>query len=105
VPDIHIERSHALGMERARELVRQWVAQAEQDYGLACQYEPGETRDRVQFSGIGVGGTVEVTAESFSVQAHLGFLLGSFSALIEQRVARNLDELLASEAPPAQGLA
>ena len=101
MPDIHIERSHALGMERARELARQWVAQAEQDFGLTCQYEPGEERDEVQFNGAGIDGTVEVTAESFSLQAQLGFLLGSFSGIIEEKVARNLDELLASEAPPA----
>lgn len=97
MPDIHIERSHTLGMERAREVAHQWVAQAEQDYGLACQYDAGDACDRVEFTGAGVGGTVEVTADSFALHAQLGFLLGSFSELIEQKVARNLDELLGSQ--------
>lgn len=105
MPDIHIERSHTLGMERAREVAHQWVAQAEQDYGLACRYDAGDTCDRVEFSGAGVGGTVEVTADSFALHAQLGFLFGSFSEAIEQKVARNLDELLGNEAPPSQGWA
>lgn len=98
MPDIHIERSHALGMTRAREVAQRWVAQAQQDYGLTCEYAAGDTCDRVQFTGAGVGGTVEVTAESFALDAQLGFLFGSFSEMIEQKVARNLDELLAAEA-------
>ncbi len=103
MPDIHIERSHALGLTRAREVAHQWVAQAERDYGLACRYDAGDTCDRVQFSGAGVGGTVEVTGDSFALHAQLGFLFGSFSAAIEQKVARNLDELLGQEAPPQPG--
>lgn len=100
MPEIRIERSHALGLARAREVAHQWVAQAEQDYGLACQYDAGDACDRVQFSGAGVGGTVEVTADSFALHARLGFLLGSFSAAIEQQVARKLDQLLGQEMPP-----
>ena len=105
MPDIHIERSHALGLARAREVARQWVVQAEQDYGLACQYDAGDTCDSVQFTGAGVGGTVEVTADSFALHAQLGFLFDSFSEAIEQKMARNLDELLGNEALPPQGRA
>ena len=97
MPDIHIERSHALGMARAREVAQQWVAQVEQDYGLACQYDAGDGCDLVQFSGAGVGGTVEVTADSFELNAQLGFLFSGFSDAIEQKLERNLDALLASE--------
>lgn len=105
MPDIHIERSHALGLPRARELARQWVAQAEQDWGLACQYDAGESCDRVRFSGAGVDGTVEVSADCFALHAQLGFLFGNFSEAIEQKVARNLDDLLGQEAPPQPGWA
>lgn len=105
MPDIHIERSHALGLVRAREVARQWVAQVQQDYGLACQYDAGETCDVVAFSGAGIDGTVEVTADSFALEAQLGFLFGSFSEAIEQKLERNLDRLLDAETPPAQGWA
>lgn len=103
MPDIHIERIHTLGLTRAREVAHQWVAQATRDYGLVCQYDTGETVDRVEFTGAGVGGTVEVTADTFALHAQLGFLFGSFSEMIEQKVARNLDELLANETPPGAG--
>ena len=101
MPDIHIERNHTLGLARAREVAHQWVAQATQDYGLVCEYDTGNDGDRVAFTGAGVGGTVEVTACTFALHAQLGFLFGSFSDMIEQKVARNLDELLAAETPPA----
>ena len=105
MPEIHIERSHPLGLARAREVARQWASQAEQDYGLACQYRAGDGRDLVQFSGAGIGGSLEVTADSFALHAKLGFLLGNFGALIEQKVVRNLDELLGQEEPPQPGWA
>jgi hypothetical protein len=44
-----------------------------------------------------------VTADTFALHAQLGFLFGSFSDMIEQKVARNLDELLANETPSASG--
>ncbi len=103
MPDIQIERQHNLGMARAREVARQWVSQAERDYGLSCTYEESAEAngacDRVHFSGAGASGTVEVTPERFGMNVQLGFLLGSFSDMIEEKVSRNLDELLARERP------
>ena len=104
MPDIQIERQHNLGMERAREVARQWVSQAERDYGLSCTYEESAEAgdcDRVHFTGAGASGTVEVTPERFGMNVQLGFLLGSFSDMIEAKVSRNLDELLAAEPPRA----
>lgn len=102
MPDIQIERQHNLGMARAREVVRLWVSQAERDYGLSCTYEASGDEgacDRVYFTGAGATGTIEVTPERFGMNVQLGFLLGSFSEMIEAKVSRNLDELLAQERP------
>ncbi|RST54294.1 polyhydroxyalkanoic acid system family protein [Variovorax sp. MHTC-1] len=99
MPDIHIERSHTLGIEAARAVARQWMKKVERDYGLACSYEEGARRDVAQFTRPGIDGSVEVTADSFRLRATLGLLYASFSDQIEQRLQRNLDELLgASEA-------
>ncbi|MDQ0014808.1 putative polyhydroxyalkanoate system protein [Variovorax boronicumulans] len=94
MPDIHIERNHTLGIAGAREVARQWVQQVEEDYGLECTYTEGKTCDVAQFSRPGIDGTVEVTASTFKLEATLGFLFSSFSEQIEQKISRNLDELL-----------
>jgi len=94
VPDILIERNHALGIAGAREVARQWMQQVEQDYGLECTYTEGETSDVAQFSRAGIDGTVEVTADTLTLEATLGFLFSSFSDQIEQKIAKNLDALL-----------
>ncbi len=94
VPDIHIERSHQLGLEAARAIARKWVGQAEQDYGLACSYEEGQTRDIGRFSRAGIDGSVEVSADSFTLRATLGGLFGGFSGQIEERLRQKLDNLL-----------
>jgi putative polyhydroxyalkanoate system protein len=96
VPDIHIERNHTLGIAGAREVARQWVQQVEEDYGLECTYTEGKTCDVAQFSRPGIDGTVEVTADTFKLEATLGFLFSSFSEQIEQKISRNLDALLDS---------
>ena len=94
MPDIHIERSHQLGMDAAREIARRWVRQVEQDYGLACSYEEGATRDLGRFSRAGIDGSVEVSADSFRLRATLGGLFGGFSGQIEERLRQKLDALL-----------
>jgi putative polyhydroxyalkanoate system protein len=102
VPDIHIERNHALGIERAREIALQWVAEAERDYGMSCRYEKAEVGaagDTAWFKRPGVDGTVQVTASLFTIDIKLGFLLDVFSDRIAEKVTRNLDEMIASQAP------
>ncbi|QNK70701.1 polyhydroxyalkanoic acid system family protein [Variovorax sp. PAMC26660] len=94
MPDIHIERNHTLGIAGAREVARQWVQQAEQEFGLECAYTEGKDRDTAQFTRAGIDGTVEVTASTFTLDATLGFLFSSFSDQIEQKITRNLDALL-----------
>lgn len=84
-------------MDRARQIARDWVAQAEADYGVACTYESGPEADTATFERPGIDGVVHVTADSFSLNLSLGFLLQAFSAQIEDKVARNVDEMLAKE--------
>lgn len=94
MPDIHIERSHQLGIDAARAIARKWVRQVEQEYGLECSYEEGPTRDLGRFSRAGIDGSVEVSGDSFRLQATLAGLFASFSGQIEQRLRQKLDDLL-----------
>lgn len=94
MPDIHIEREHALGLAKARELAFKWAEQAEQKLDINCVYEEGKTADLVTFTRSGVNGELRVTQDRFSLDARLGFLLGAFKSRIEAEISKNLDLLL-----------
>lgn len=95
--EIHLQREHGLGLARARELAAQWAEDAEEQYGMACRIEEGETSDLLYFSRDGVQGTLAVEPARLVLQARLGGLLAGFRQVVEARVARKLDELLALE--------
>ena len=98
--DLHIRRQHALGLREARIIAFKWAEHAEQEFGMACIYEEGDTVDEVGFTRSGVDGTLRVTAEVFELNAKLGFLLGAFKGRIESEIVKNLDALLQPK-PPA----
>lgn len=99
MPDIHIQRDHALGLAQARKLAFRWAELAEQKFDIACSYEEGKSADLVSFSRSGVNGELKVTADAFELDARLGFLLGVFKERIETEITKNLDELLAQDEP------
>ena len=97
MPEIHIERSHSLGLPAAREVALTLMRRVEQDYGMQCTYAQGELCDVGRFGRTGVDGRVEVSACGFLLQATLGFPLDNFSGEIEQRLRQKLDELLGAD--------
>ncbi|WP_427913636.1 polyhydroxyalkanoic acid system family protein [Ramlibacter sp. MMS24-I3-19] len=99
MPDIHIERSHALGLPKARQLAFRWAETAEQKFDMECTYEEGKESDVLSFTRSGVNGELKVTATTFELHARLGFLLGAFKDRIETEIVKNLDDLLAQENP------
>ena len=99
MPDLRIHRDHALGLARAREIARDWMADAQDRLGLACQCEPGAEADCIRFERPGVSGELRVSTSRFELEAKLGFLLGAFKDRIEQEVGRNLDALLGTGQP------
>lgn len=98
--NLHIRREHALGLAAARKVAFAWAEQVEGEFGMACTYEEGDTLDEVTFTRSGVNGTLRVAGDHFDLDAKLGFLLGAFKARIEAEIVKNLDDLLASKAPP-----
>ena len=102
MPDICIRRDHALGLARARKVAWKWAEDAETRFSMECTVLEGENGDTVEFSRSGVNGTLDVRADSFELNAKLGFLLGAFSKTIETEIEANLDKLLgnASAAKP-----
>ena len=101
MPDIHIERTHQLGLQGARAVARQLMQKVERDFGMACTYDEGDARDTARFGRAGVDGSVEVSADTFRLEATLGMLFANFSDEIRQRLAASLDKLLGSAGPAA----
>ncbi len=92
--DLHIVRKHALGLPAARKIAFDWAEQVENDLGMSCTYEEGRTADKVCFSRSGVQGELQVTKDTFELDAKLGFLLGTFKGRIEAEITQMLDKLV-----------
>lgn len=100
--DIHIHRTHTLGLARARTTAWKWAEAVEEKFGMECTVIESDASDVVEFTRAGVEGSLVVTAHSFELSARLGFLLGAFRHRIESEIEENLDALLAaSEKKPA----
>lgn len=97
--DIQIERQHGMSLAQARKAAFKWAEQAEEKFDMECTYEEGGTSDEVTFKRSGVNGSLKVTAETFELQARLGFLLGAFKDKIEGEIVKNLDALISKKAP------
>jgi len=97
MPDIKLHRQHQLGLAKARKVAWAWAEQVEQEFGMECTVLEGEDSDTVEFTRAGVNGTLDVTADSFDLQAKLGLLVGAFSKTIEGEIERRLDALLAAK--------
>lgn len=102
MPDIHIHRTHALGLAKARKVALQWAEDAEKKFEMECTILEGETSDTVEFTRSGVNGQLIVAPDHFEVSAKLGFLLGAFSKIIESEIEKNLDALLTESKPTAR---
>jgi putative polyhydroxyalkanoate system protein len=94
VAELHILREHTLGLPAARKIAFSWAEHVEAQFGMACTYEEGRTRDEVCFTRAGVEGTLTVTRDRFELKAKLGFLVGAFKGRIESEIVKNLDDLL-----------
>jgi putative polyhydroxyalkanoate system protein len=94
MPDIHIHRSHDLGLAKARKTAWKWAETVEEKFGMECTVIEGKESDVVQFTRAGVDGRLLVTRDAFELDAKLGFLLGAFRSRIETEIEGYLDALL-----------
>lgn len=93
--ELHIHRTHSLGLDTARRASDDWSRQMERKYGMSCTLERSSTQDLVRFSRPGAIGSLLVTAKQFDVKATLGFVLSAFQSRIEAEIVKNVDALLA----------
>ncbi|MBA4110378.1 MAG: polyhydroxyalkanoic acid synthase [Leptothrix sp. (in: Bacteria)] len=93
--DIKIQRSHALGMDKARALAQDWMGDAAKQLGLNCQMVQGDDEDIISFERMGVTGQMKVRADAFELDTKLGMMMSAFKPLIEAEIDRNLANILA----------
>ncbi len=99
MPDIHIERSHDLGLAKASELAITWSERLAEKLGVECTTVRGDDDLRIDFMRSGVRGSLTVSADAFVFDAQLGMLLGAFRSKIEAEVEASLDQLASGRAP------
>ena len=92
--DIHIHRSHGLGLAKARKMAWKWAEAVEEKFDMECTVIEGDDHDVVEFRRAGVDGRLRVEASAFDLTARLGLLLGAFSGRIESEIEAQLDKLL-----------
>ncbi len=92
--DIKFQQAHNLGLEKARELARQWVGEAASKMGLNCQHVEGDTQDTVTFERMGVNGTMLVSGDQFDLNIKLGMMMSAFKPMIEAEVTKNLGRII-----------
>lgn len=88
---ITIERSHALGRERAREKAEALGERLARELGVACQWQG----DVLAVRHAGANGQIEVGAERVTVMVKLGLLMGMMAGSIQQQIESALDKALA----------
>lgn len=93
--DIKIQRSHALGMEKARALAQDWMGDAARQLGLTCNMVQGDGEDTISFERMGVTGQMKVRANAFELDTKLGMMMSAFKPLIEAEIDKNLASILA----------
>ncbi len=92
--DITYQRSHTLGLEKARELAQEWVAGAAGKLGLSCDYQEGAEQDTVTFERMGVKGAMKVSGTEFDLQVKLGMMMAALKPMIEAEVSKSLGRII-----------
>ncbi len=87
---ITVERSHALGRERAREKAEALGERLTRELGVVCQWQG----DVLAVRHAGASGHIEVADNRVAVMVKLGLLMGMMAGSIQQQIERALDKAL-----------
>ena len=99
MPDIDLKRTHALGIEGARDAADRMAQDLKKKFGLSG----GWSGNTLKFERPGLSGAVVVTETLVHITATLGFLLKAMRPSIEKAIDAELDRLVASA--PKKGTA
>lgn len=92
--EVNYQRAHTLGLEKARELARQWAEDAGKSMGLDCKHTEGAEQDIITFERMGVHGVMTVSATNFDLNVKLGMMTAAFKPMIEAEISKNLGRII-----------
>ena len=84
---IDMTRRHALGPERAREIVSEIGAELVRRYGVQTQWQGNTLLVRRG----GIEGRIEVGDDNVRMQAQLGVMIGMLKGTIEQEIQKQFE--------------
>ena len=87
---IDISQNHSLSPEQARTAIDEAARKLDERFGLQSNWNG----DRLEFSGSGVDGAIELQPGQVRVTATLGFLLSAMKGMVEGEIRRVLSERL-----------
>ena len=88
--NIHIERTHNLGLESARTQVEKLAEGLEDQLQIDYEWDG----NRLVFKRFGASGTIEVGADRVELDIELGMALALLKDTIEENINSRLDEVL-----------
>lgn len=91
--DIEINRTHSLGLDRARTVVERVAGKLREKINVSTEWS-GNT---LQFEGSGADGRIEVSESEVRLAIKLNFLLKSMKGWIRDEAEAYLDEYLQEE--------
>lgn len=93
--DIRIEKTHNFDFATARDRAKQWLAEAEQEFGLKATYTEGDTVDTASISKAGVDAKAVLDAQKIAFEASLGFFAKPLKGLISDGINDGLQKYFA----------
>ena len=87
---IHVERSHSLGREAAREKAQKLADKLAREHGVSYAWQG----DTLIFKRSGVDGRIEVGDDLVAVEVKLGLLLSAMGGMLKGEIERALDKAL-----------
>lgn len=87
---IDIRQDHALSAGQARAAIEEAARKLDERFGLRSNWNG----DRLDFSGSGVDGAIELLPGQVRVTATLSFLLSAMKGMVEAEIRRVLSEKL-----------
>ena len=93
--DIHIARTHAMPLKKAREAADKFADQLAEKFDLESAWHG----DTLHFKRTGVNGTLTLGRGAVEIHAKLGLLLSAFKSSFEGHIQDNLDHVFGAPAP------
>ncbi len=87
--EIHIKRTHAMPLKKAREAADDFARQLDKKFELHHTW----AGDTLHFERTGVSGTLVLGKSTVAIDLKLGFLLSAFAGKFESHINDNLDKL------------